>query len=453
MSLFKRFVKNPYVIPVLCFFYLTSCATNAQFGPIQKKAQDGDFTQALELLTNEDEKFYSKRNQVLKFLDYGLLYHYDRDYNNSNLNLSKAESLIQTYYATSVTQSIASFLTNDLVQDYAGENFEDIYTNLFMALNYIQLNQYEDAFVEIRRFDNKLKVLSQKYQTEIENIKKQAYANEKIPNDEIPEIQSPSLQFHNSAFARYLSMLLYRSINQFDSAYIDQKYIKSAFLTQPNLYPFMLPESVKNALTIEKNRARFDIIAFSGQSPYKREEVIRIPIFNNNAWIKIALPVMEKTPDKTWAISVTAVNQNGEKWTNNGELLENIENIMFDTFQQKQAVIYLKNVLRAIAKTASSIIVAETLDNAENIENNQLIANIFRLVSTVYVEASEQADTRMARFFPAKVWVSYIDLPPDIYTITVSYYNQRGTIIQSITQENVLIKKDALNLREAVWLQ
>ena len=138
-------------------------------------------------------------DQVLYNLDAGLLSHYAGDWNQSNKNFSAAEGLIEEYYSKSISQGVSSYFVNDMVVDYAGEDYEDIYTNFFMALNYIQLGNLEDAMVEIRRFDNKQKLLSTKYDSQIE------YAESELGSG----YSSVSVQFQNSAAARYLSMLMY----------------------------------------------------------------------------------------------------------------------------------------------------------------------------------------------------------------------------------------------------
>ena len=133
-----------------------------------------DYEAALNSLELEKEELYSETDTVLYNLDSGILAHYSKNWTVSNANFSEAEKLIEYYYSKSITQNVASFFSNDTVIDYSGEEYEDIYTNIFMALNYIQLGKTEDAFVEIRRFDNKLKALSVKYADEL------AYADKEL---------------------------------------------------------------------------------------------------------------------------------------------------------------------------------------------------------------------------------------------------------------------------------
>jgi len=100
----------------------------------------------------------------------GMLYHYDGDYVKSNEFLTEAEYAIEDLYTKSVGKAVASMLLNDNALDYFGEDYEDIYLNIFKALNYFHMNKSEDAFVEIRRVNNKLNLLEDKYKKNCQTI-------------------------------------------------------------------------------------------------------------------------------------------------------------------------------------------------------------------------------------------------------------------------------------------
>ena len=188
-------------------FLSFSCTTIRDYSEVYEELDLANYDIAYEQLEEKKEQIYTEKDELLYSLDSGILAHYNKNYAESNEKLSYAERLIEVYYAKSISQGVLSFFSNDNIQDYSGEEYEDIYSNLFMALNYIHLGQTEDAFVEIRRFDNKQKSLSVKYSEEI------AYAK-----SQTEDVLDATIQFNNSALARYVSLILYRSINQFDSA-------------------------------------------------------------------------------------------------------------------------------------------------------------------------------------------------------------------------------------------
>lgn len=434
---------------VLVSLSLTSCMTLADydFSAINYSLYEQNYEDAYNLVEADKKVLYGDKGQVLYDLDRGILSHYGKEYLRSNEELSGAEQGIYDLYATSVTQTINSFLMNDTVVDYSGEVYEDIYTNLFMALNYIHLDDMEDAFVEIRRFDNKLKFASEKYVDLIAAANEENMANGGSP------VEIPSIEFHNSALARYISMILYRSTGKLDSALVDKKYIDSAFLTQKKLYDFPKPKTIEEELQLPASKARLNVIAFSGRSPIKREEIIRL-IFSEDLYYKVAFPVMEKQYSGITSIDVTVTPLDSNNVPIESDLqkismekIESIENIAIDTFAQKQTLLYTKAIARSLSKTVGSSLLGYAAS-----ETGNDIFSVLQLVSLFAIEATERADVRTSRFFPGAAWVTGITLDPGEYRVTVQYKNQSGKIVSSET-EDLIVEKNSLNVVESVCLK
>ncbi|MBO4706375.1 MAG: hypothetical protein J5647_11615 [Spirochaetaceae bacterium] len=294
-------VKSIYkVLPLLfAVLFLCSCAT-ADFSNVDATVVRGDYSAARRAIDAQKDSLYSDTDKVLYNLDAGLLSHYSGDWNQSNKNFSEAEGLIEEYYSKSISQGVSSYFVNDLVVDYAGEDYEDIYTNFFMALNYIHLGKFEDAMVEIRRFDNKQKLLTTKYASQME------YAENELGSG----YSNVALQFQNSAAARYLSMLLYRANGQPDSAEVDRKLLLRAFSEQPSLYDFSVPSCVNDELSVPKGKARLNFVAFTGQAPIKIEDVERYDV-GDGVYCKIALPLMVDRGSSVSSISVDVYDASG----------------------------------------------------------------------------------------------------------------------------------------------
>ena len=142
-------------------------------------------------------------------------------------------------YTKSLGRGAASMLLNDNILEYSGEDYEDVYLNVFKALNYVELDEFDDAFVEIRKINEKLSLLEQKYR----KMAKQ-YNTSK---DKKKNFESGTNKFHNSALGRYLSMLLYRAEGKMDDARIDKEKIDEAWQLQSHIYNFSKP-SLNNLL-------------------------------------------------------------------------------------------------------------------------------------------------------------------------------------------------------------
>lgn len=407
------------------------------YSNIENSLSVGNYSAIYNELENAPIFLYGENDEVLKFLDLGIVAHYMNDCNASNENLSQAEKLIEKYQAKSITQNISSMMINDTVIDYSGDPYEDIYSNIFMALNYLKMDKVDDAFVEIRRFDIKQKEITVKYQVELEHYKQQLKENASY----IPDVE---IEFHNSAFARYLSMLLYRSEGDISSAEVDYKKIEQAFQLQPNIYNFSMPKMLQDELSIPKTQGRLNIISFAGLSPVK-EEIIN-SFYIKGYGLRVAVPVMLKRKSAINSVVVKATNlETGEVYSQEIEKIESLENIAVDTYSQKYSVVLAKTIGRMIGR-----IVANSTFRVLSHSRNSDVSALFTFMdvaSRISSYVSERADVRTSRYFPGSVYVGGINLEPGTYDVNVYYKSGNGKILFT-SESTETVEKSKLNLVE-----
>ena len=422
------------------FVLLVSCVTTDPYIPIDNLVAEENYVQSADTLEEKRKSIYREKDKVLYFLDKGMLTHYSGDYEASSSLLQLGEKAIEENFAVSVSQEIGTLILNDKTREYDGEDYEDIYLNLFNALNYYHRGNMEGAMVEIRRMNNKLRDLSVKYGRLMTNMQKMALENDtKIP----PNPEAPS-KFNNSALARYLGMLFYRGSGMIDDARIDQNQLRVAMADAPAIYKNPMPSSIRDELNIPPGMTRLNVIGFAGRSPVKTEDVTRI--FLGNAWIKIALPVM--TPRPSIIDSIEVALDSGEVFAL--ELLEDISTVIAVTFIQKKNLIYTKSIIRASIKGVAASIFNSA---AESSDDNKGLFALLGIGSQILAEASEKADLRVSRYFPAKAYVGGITLSPGTYSYTITYYDKTRQVITEYRFENIMINKDVLNLVEVVCLK
>jgi hypothetical protein len=405
-------------------------------------AAEGSYSEGAALLEKERSKFYRKQDRVLYYLDKGMLSHYAGAYADSSDLLEEGDRAIEAAFTRSVTQEIGTYLVNDTTRDYDGEDYEDIYINTFNALNYYHRGNIEDAMVEIRRMNNKIQFLASKYGVIQSSLQQKAL-------EEYPDISSAPVEnavFTDSALSRYLGLLFYRSTGRLDDARIDRDMLKAAFVNSPAVYTYPVPSSVDEELEIPEGKARLNLMVFVGRSPHKEQETLRIPT-SLSSYVKIALPVMAYNPSRISRIE--AVFNGGERVEL--ELLEDIEAVARETFKSKRNIIYLKTIIRAAVKGATTSALGAASDQTDG--TTALVLGILSLGSQVYSEASEQADLRLSRYFPGKAYVGGINLEPGIYSFTVNYYDGNGGIIASFAEKDVPVRKNLLNLKELVCIK
>jgi len=432
--------KNSLLILILLPL-LWSCA-GISFAVIDNELERNSYADSIKLLERNKKKLYKGGDKILYYLDKGMLQHYAQQYAESSRLLQEGERAIEEAFTKSITLEISTYLINDNVRDYGGEDYEDIYINVFNALNYYHRGDPEGAMVEIRRMNNKLRYLTAKYDTAITSLQRKALED----NTRIPQNSNAKAQFSDSALARYLGMLFHRGAGQYDDARIDRDGLLAAFANSPSIYTNEIPESISGETEIPEGMARLNVLAFSGLSPIKQENVTRISL-PDFRWIKIALPEMVSRHSEIYRIEL--VLDNGQEF--NLELLEDMDAVAKETFKARRQLIYIKSILRATVKATGSSVMGVAAKKEEN-EIRSLIWELSSIAAQAYAEVSEQADLRVSRYFPAKAYVAGINLPPGRYSFSINYYNRSGKEIASIRREDMDIRENTLNLAQAVCL-
>ncbi|SIQ74035.1 hypothetical protein SAMN05920897_11416 [Alkalispirochaeta americana] len=421
---------------------LSSCAStrNTLFIETDEAAQQGDFSRAARIVEENVDTLYGRRDGVLYYLDSGMLLHYADSPAESSQRLSEAERLIEEYFTRSISQAAATFLINDTMRDYAGEDFEDIYLNVFKALNFNALGQTDGALVEARRINIKLNLLEDKYQS---LAKGYAQADEA----EGPEIQPGESRFYSSALARYLSLVLRRGDGDMDGVRIDWELLQEAFREQSNLYDFPLPFT--DEVMQRPDDARISVLVFTGRSPIKVAQTLWVltrdgavdivraeedehlgrviegyhsfafPGVQSGYRFKFELPRMQLRGSEITRIRVMADGRP----LGDVQLLENMEQIALDTFQIREPIIFLKTVTRTIIKGIAGQRAGQAMREAGSGSLFGMAAGLAGSIATdIALDASEQADLRISRYFPAYAYAGEWDLPSGEYDIAVEYY-------------------------------
>jgi len=91
---------------------------------------------------------------------------------------------MERLYAASISENALSFVVNDATVSYAGDDYEQVLVHLYMALNYLELGQRDEARVEALQVDTKLREIGEKI---------------------------PANKFTEDALSRYLTGMIYEN--------------------------------------------------------------------------------------------------------------------------------------------------------------------------------------------------------------------------------------------------
>jgi uncharacterized protein len=457
------------VFLILTILFALSCASTksskAQFVGINEKLISRDYQGALNQIEAAKDKFYKEKEKALYYVDAGMLHHYNGDFEQSNILLSKAEIAFDELYTKSLGRGAASMLLNDNILEYSGEDYEDVYLNVFKAFNYIELDEFDDAFVEIRKINEKLSLLEQKH--------KKMAKQYNTSKDKKKNFETGKNKFHNSALGRYLSMLLYRAEGKMDDARIDKEKIDEAWQLQSHIYNFSKP-SLNNYLNRTK-KAKINVISFTGRAPDKKANTLYIhteknlliigttkentrgkqnlETLNTISWMgmkkgyhfKFQLPFMKKRKSNIGRIEVII----DDNLAIDLQQIEDIEKVALETFKIKEPIIYLKTITRTVIK---GLVAAKGKKEMEKKISNPLLGFAALLATDTLVGATENADLRISRFFPAKTSITEIEVTPGIHNIKVKYYSKNGSVLFMDDLGDKNISKSGLNLFESFYL-
>ena len=438
----------------------SSVATQRKFyEPVSQSVRAQKFSEAARQLDEAREhKKFAEKDRLLYYIDAGALHHYARDFDTSNQMLSEADQAADELYTKSVSRAMASLAINDNILEYAGEDYELIYINIIKALNYLALNDFDGAFVEIRRLNEKLDLLENKYVDMARDFRLAAEKDTTLPT---VDYEAETVRFFNDAFARYLSMHMYAAEGLPDDARIDHDLLMDAFDSQPHIYDFDPPPVSYQPDT----GAIVSVVALVGLAPVKEDVGLRIrtdkqldlvqvlydgggkdgqeyghiPMkVDADYYFKFAIPEMVVRPTPVNRIDVLL---NGKKM---GQLylIEDVSSIATSIFDVKKSLIYLRSVARAVAKGLASHAIKKKFDTGG------LGGWLKKAAVDVTQDVLENADLRTSQYLPGRVYVGDFDVPPGTYDFTLEFYDSDGHLIGRNFIEKYTVSNSGFNLVE-----
>ena len=431
--------------------------TQEFYTPVIMDLKNGNYSAASSYIKNaEFENYYAGKDRLLLYLDKGITLHYSGDYKESNEAFHKAEYLMDSLYTKSISKGITSFLLNDNALDYRGEVYEDLYINIFKTLNYIHLDEFNEAYVEVQRISDKLKEQNIYYQERIAELNKSEDAKVKIEESE--------LDFYNDALASYLSHLIYRAEGESDNSRISLEKAHDAWETYSSVYDYEMPEALSN--TTSDRELFLNVIAFTGNAPYKHSVGARITTFDD--WISISDPTeyyIQPIPfpginggwnfkfefpeiyEEGTSVYDIELYVNGEH-KGNLELIENIANVATKTFEVHKNLIFFKTAVRAVTKGIASGVGGKAIRKEVKSES---LGDILSFALNLAVDATEHADLRSWQTIPGYSFTTEIPISEGTHNIEIRFLGANGELLKSHKIDNYSVNKK-LNLVEAFYL-
>jgi len=412
-------VKLFQFIIIFLLPFLASCQTAPVVQPQVNSLVIGRrFDQALKILS-EQKDGYGKKNELLFLLDKGLVLHLAGRYQESIPVFAQAKAKYDELYTESLTRFAGSWVWNNYTLPYRGEDFERVMINIFQALNYVALGDWEGALVEARDADSTLNAINRQYSADQQNV------------------------YREDGFARLLMGILYESTGQapdINDAFIDYakafKIYQSDYVTNYGLHPpkilqenllataawmggqeavaySRLLAGVQYSNLPQKNsQAEIYVIHYQGMAPVKVEDSIILPLPGGNA-TRFSFPKYKERIYDNSAKFLVATDSQGENFRSTTELAEDISSIAKKNLANRRLRTIAKGVLRPAMKYFAEEQGLKAVEEQAGKDTSQWL----RYLAILYNVYTEEADLRSWQTLPAEIRLGRLILPPGGYTV------------------------------------
>lgn len=403
---------------IVLTFFLQGCAMSVGFyKQVEGNVSANRFDMAAKVV-EDNRKSYGENSVVLYGLESGLLRHCAGEYEASNNHFLASEKEMDNLYTKSVSKEVGSIVVNDNLLPYEGEDFEKVYVNLFLALNYAKMGMTEDAIVEARKVDLKLNEYSKQYDG------KNSYKQD--------------------AFVRYIMGVLYEANGETNDAFISYKQAYEGYKAYDTLFATSCPSYLKADLVRTAGLLGFDddlrdfedrfgvryvpppkghgtllVLIYSGKGPLKEEVKLKVSIEDKDGTSHTFVAAVPKFRSRqTWLRSYE-VSVNGEGISEQvvPELGENVEAIASKNLDERIGLIYLKTAGRALLKFLAA---EEAKKEMKKKDDSPLSNFLTSAVLDAAYDASEKADVRTWRTLPRDIQFARLQLPSGSYSLSVA---------------------------------
>jgi hypothetical protein len=451
---------------------VSACAPRLPYARIDRALQDGNPAEGIAILETAQD-VYGSKSTALYLMDKGMVQYLAGHYLDSIRSLSAAEAQTEDLYTRRIRSEVEAFLTSDNALPYEGEEFEKVLLNVFLAIDYIHLGQWDDALVEARKVDHKLTVLADRHQ------KRMTYTKD--------------------ALARYLSGIIYEATGDLSNAFVAYRLALEAFEYYRKSYGIAVPDLVRQdllrvteALGLNQEHQEYQqafpgltwqaesasqsdgelvFITHAGRAPIKRDLFVDIPFGADALAVVLAtkpyerydsrdqrvaqsilygltgrvvrLAVPQFVPRRSVIAYTEAVILRGDaRYSARSVLMEDITAIAIRDLEDRLFRTAVKAAARAAWKYALAEAVRVGVRESFGDKNAGAVAGAFAgIIARSIAIASEEADKRSWATLPDRIFVGRLRVPPGTYDVELRHFGAYGGVVAAQVLKGVTITK------------
>jgi hypothetical protein len=401
----RRRYPGRIALCLILFAALCGCASGyqAKAAAAQHAYFAGDYDRARDLIEKVQP---APRDRLLFLLDRGIILQAAGNYDESNKALEQAENLADVLFAKSITKETAATLWSEEARDYPGERYEIAMIPVLRMLNYIMLDRWNDALVEVRRLG-----------TTVERI------------------YGPEQTFDN-AFSIYLSAMIWEALGHLNDAMIDYKKLAKAQAPAPYYgndlkamssrlgLPATLPAAGSMAWTKSPDYrgagGELVVIALMGQSPHFVSEWVSTGAFT------VSVPrLVHSAPGATHTDVAVDGRTIGQTF-----LFHDTTKDMLAALKERTK----RSLIRRIVKTSVQTgLYAGGAVLMESDKTEEQLAGLALSILALSMAATDKADERSMRTLPANFQIGRFYLKPGSHEIEITPNSGSAVIRRAIT--------------------
>ena len=387
---------------LLVLVNLTACVSGYQHRAHSARLafQQGEYEKAIKLI---DEVHPSSRDRLLHLLDRGMILHGAGRYKESNQVLARAEELSDELSVKSISREAAATLWSEEATEYAGERFERVMIPIVRMLNYVMLNDWDGALVEVRRIE---------------------YLSEKIYGQDH--------EFYNP-FSTYLSAVIWETLGHINDALIDYRRLARKKSELP-YYGYdleqmsrrlglrvPLPSSRSRAWRVtpryRRDRGQLLVVVESGQAPRFVSEYVTVGYFS------MALPAVEANPP---LVDYATVTVDGKTLGQTYPFYSVADDIVRAAEERRR-----RSMVRKLIKlSAQTALYATAFELIGDDEKESAMAGFLVAMLGLSMSAAEKADERSWRTLPAMFGLGRFYLPPGVHEVEIAPEGGGGAVVK-----------------------
>lgn len=422
-------------ILLFSFLLMISCAVayTSSMHPVLREMDSGASTEAMSIFRDIFPDSTGK-DRLLYLMELGNLARYAGQENLAQTLLLRADRLSDNLRGIQLGQEAQSMITSDLALEFRGADYEKVLINYCLAASYARSGDIENAVVEARSVNEKLKEI---------NI-----AHQENPN-----------RYNDDAFVRYFMGVLYEIDGDYDDALISYRMaIETYDSVYTSEYNVQVPIQLqKDAMRLahyngfeslySEYQTRWPSLDWSssGSSAEMGEVVVILElgniasrvasdfsVYSNDRVYSIALPVIRDFPRRRVSGRFTVGSISASSF-----LVEDLNGIARDNLEDQAG----RNVIRAAARLAIKAGVADLGENVtEQLTDNETVSSGVGLILSIIGVATEQPDLRAWLTLPAQIQMVRMQVPPGNWPLR---YSLNGRLF---TGKNIQVEAGEISL-------